>query len=185
MDGTADDRYFEWLYSLIGSVNQKNRRRNYWSLARQLYVKRFRVVVRRDVNRAEDGICLRDEFVERWGHEGIDPGWMDLDCSLLEMLIALSAHLAFESYGETGDWFWKLMENLELQRYSDNVYNATIADDIDDVIERVLDRAYGPDGVGGLFPLRDADRDQRRVEIWYQKEAYLLEGLRVNNGPRV
>jgi hypothetical protein len=185
MDGTADDRYFEWLYSHIGPVNQKNPRHTFWSLAKQLYSKPFRVVVPRDTNRAEDGVCLRDQFIDLKGREDIYPGWMDLDCSVLEMLIALSDHLAFESYGEVGDWFWKLMENLDISRFTDKLYNQNVADEVDEVLERVLTRSYSADGVGGLFPLRYADRDQRRVEIWYQKEAYLLEGQSVNNGPRV
>ncbi len=185
MDGTADDRYFEWLYSHIGPVNYNNPRHSYWSLAKQLYTKKFRWFVRNDENRAEDGVQLREEFIERWGHEGLDPNWMSLECSLFEMLVALSERLAFESYGEVGDWFWKLMENLGLNRYTDNLYNPSVAQDINETLDRVLDRDYGFDGAGGLFPLREAARDQRRVEIWYQKEAYLLEGLRVANGPRV
>lgn len=185
MHGTADDRYFEWLYSHIAPVTYNNPRHTFWSLAKQLYTTKFRWSVRNDQNRAADGIELREEFVDRWGHEGVPVGWMDLECSVLEMLIALCERLTFESYGEVSDWFWKLMENLEIHRYSDHRYNATALHEIDEVLERVLDRHYGRDGVGGLFPLREGRRDQRRVEIWYQKEAYLLEGLRVNNGPRV
>lgn len=185
MHGTADDRYFEWLYSHIGPVEYNNPRHTFWSLARQLYVTKFRWFVHNDENRAADGIQLREEFMDRWGHEGVEPNWLDLECSVFEMLIALSERLAFESYGEVSDWFWKLMENLGLTAYNDLTYNAVHSDEIAEAVNRVLDRTYGRDGTGGLFPLREGRRDQRRIELWYQKEAYLLEGLRVNNGPRV
>lgn len=185
MDGTADDRYFEWLYSHIGPVNYNNPRHTFWELAKQLYTKKFRWSIENDANRAEEGCMLRDEFVERKGHEGIDSNWMTLPCSFLEMVLVLSDRMAFESYGDMQGWFWKLMENLEVDKYTDFIYNKSVASEINHILDRVLDREYGPDGVGGLFPLRDNHgRDQRRVELWYQKEAYLLEGLSVHNGPR-
>lgn len=185
MEGTADDRYFEWLYSHIGSVDDKNPRHTFWELAKQMYQKRFFWFVPNDDNRAMDGKLLRESFINDMGGEGVSQSWMDLPCSFLEMLIALSAHTAFETYGEAGDWFWKILENLGLNRFSDSRYNPHVAHEIDECMERVMRREYGADGTGGLFPLRHAQRDQRNVEIWYQKEAYLIEGLRVNNGPRV
>ena len=69
------------------------------------------------------------------------------------------------------------MENLDLRQFSDEVYEDYI-DAPDLVQERVdvfLDRAYSPDGTGGLFPLHEPDEDQRQVELWYQMSAYLLE----------
>lgn len=185
MHGTADDRYFEWLYSHIGPVNYDNPGHTYWSMAKQFHTTKFTWFVRNDANRAEDGLLLREAFIDKWGDEGVTVEWLTLDCSILEMLIALSDRLAFESYGGVADWFWQLMSNLGLQRYTDRYYNQHNSGEIAEVLQRVLDRTYGYDGSGGLFPLREATRDQRKVELWYQKEAYLLEGLRVNNGPRV
>jgi hypothetical protein len=40
--------------------------------------------------------------------------------------------------------------------------------------QRVINRTYGPDGSGGLFPLHKPHiLDQRRVELWYQMQYYL------------
>lgn len=186
MDGTADDRFFEWLYSHIGPVVYNNPRHTHWKMMRQLYQIEFRAFILNDSNRAEDGMALREEFINQWGPEGINEEWMDLPCSLFEMLIALAGRAAFESYGSTGDWFWKFMENLGLDRYTDHVYNNHVAQDINDVAERVIQRHYSHDGTGGLFPLRSPQNDQRSVELWYQLQAYLIEGLNgVANGPRV
>lgn len=182
MDGTADDRYFEWLYSHIGPVDQRTSRQTFWSLARQMYRTEFTWKIGRDRNRAEHGCQLRDEFADRWGHEGLDPNWMSLPCSFLEMTLALSYHLAYESYGEAHDWFWKLMSNTGLSRYNDRRFDEG---EVRHIIDRVMGRYYNSDGSGGFFPLVHPRQDQREVELWYQKEAYLLEGHSISNGPVV
>lgn len=172
MDQPLDDAYLSWLYSQIGSVKLRNRARSYWRLARQLYTKEFVWFVPNDDNRVEDGRDLRFEFLTQEGLEA-DDAWMDLGCSMLEMLIGLSRRLSFEAEGEASDWFWHLMDTLELRECNDR---ASWSDEmVNDVLERVIYRNYGPDGVGGLFPLETACEDQRNVELWYQMSAYLLE----------
>jgi hypothetical protein len=44
---------------------------------------------------------------------------------------------------------------------------------VDEILERVIGRTYRPDGRGGFFPLRYAEKDQREVELWYQLNAYV------------
>ena len=100
------------------------------------------------------------------------------------MLIALSDRLAFEAGGSTGPWFWKLVENLELKQYTDNIYEISIEEEVDEVLDRLINRTYERDGSGGLFPLRQDPRDQRKVEILYQMSSYLLENDFFNIGPR-
>lgn len=100
---------------------------------------------------------------------------MGLGCSMLEMLIALCHRISFESDRTAGDWFWKLMQNLELRDYTDNKFNRQTEEHIDECLDRVINRTYEPTGRGGLFPLAAAMQDQRNVEIWYQMSAYLLE----------
>jgi hypothetical protein len=48
---------------------------------------------------------------------------------------------------------------------------------ISDIVDRVTDRRYATNGAGGLFPLQNAEQDQRKIELWYQANAYLLERL--------
>lgn len=183
-DGTLDDRYFDWLYKKIGSLRNRNPAKSYWNLARQLHSTPFYWFVHNDDNRCEDGKELRYEFLSETGNEPTDISWLALDCSMLEMLIALARRACFESRGTTGDWFWQFMFNMNLDKYTDAVYNEPAKEDIQDRLERIVQRKYGEDGNGGIFPLRLSRYDQRRVELWYQMSAYLLEGEFVDHGPK-
>jgi hypothetical protein len=176
MAGTVDDQYFEWLYSQVGAVRNRNPKQSRWNLLRQLFVKEFVWLIANDDNRVEDGRDLRDEFLA--SAEGIDDPsreWMELGCSMLEMLIALGRRVAFETEESPVDWFWKLIDNMGLLTYTDDKYNNRIAQHVDEVCDRVIYRNYAPDGSGGLFPLHEVHGDQRKVELWYQMSAYLLE----------
>lgn len=175
MSGTLDDLYLPWLYSQIGgrSVKVKDRSRTHWSLLKQLYSIEFVWIIPNDDNRAEDGKNLRYEFVDERGYYDVDPDWMGLGCSFLEMLVGLSRRLSFESDREPRYWFWHLLENLGLTGYTDHVrYNR---EEVDDIANTVIWRTYEKDGRGGLFPLSYTNQDQREVEIWYQLSAYLLQ----------
>lgn len=185
--GTLDDAYFEWLYGQIGAVRNRNPARSYWLLAKQLYTTPFLWFIPNDDNRVEDGKELRFEFLDFTGFILDDPRelWLDLECSMLEMLIALSRRLAFESDRPPLEWFWRLMQNLELERYSDDLYEIAIQEEVEETLNRINHRTYSADGTGGLFPLRDATHDQRKIELWYQMSSYLLEGEYVDNLPRV
>jgi hypothetical protein len=183
-NGTLDDFYFEWLYKeAVGATRDPNPARSFWMLARQLYEIPFTWSVPNDDNRAEDGKCLRDEFVMETHIQDVDQDWMDLDCSMLEMLIALSRRASFESSGETGDWFWHILRNLQIDRYSDLRYNTGVKADVNRVVERIIYRKYERNGDGGLFPLRNATKDQRKAELLEQMSLYLLEGDYIDNGP--
>ena len=173
MKEPLDEQYLTWLYSRIGSTKVTNPTRTYWSLFKQLYQKEFVWLVPNDDNRVEDGRDLRYAFLEEAGLKHVDPNWMGLGCSVLEMLIALSERMAFEADGQARTWFWHLLDNIGLGGYTDAKQDC--AEDIEDVVDRVIWRNYEPDGRGGLFPLENPASDQREVEIWYQLCAYLLE----------
>jgi hypothetical protein len=180
-----DARYFEWLYGQIGSTRITDPSQTFWELARRFYQTPFHWFVHNDDNRAEDGKELRFEFLSTNHIEEHDNSWVDLECSMLEMLIALSRRAAFESYGEAHEWFWVFIRNLGLDKYTDAVWNRHIQLEVDSVLTRLNQRHYGRDGTGGIFPLRTATIDQRRVELWYQLSAYLLESDFVNHVPFV
>jgi hypothetical protein len=175
MNQTLDELYLTWLYGQIGSVKLRDRSRTYWSLARQLYTKEFVWIVPNDDNRVEDGKALRGEFVEEHDLEILDSAWMGLGCSVLEMLIAFSRACAFQDDGEPRTWFWLMVENIDLKQFSDNNYGGQSIKEIDDILDRVIWRTFQFSGEGGLFPLDHPDRDQRKVEIWYQFSAYFIE----------
>lgn len=140
---------------------------------RQLYTKEFVWFIPNDDNRVEDGRELRHEFLDEQEFDDVDPDWMGLGCSMLEMFIGLSRRLAFQTESEPRVWFWHLMDTLDLRICNDKSNYAQKR--VDDILSVVIWRNYEPDGRGGLFPLRTPAQDQRRVEIWYQLAAYLLE----------
>lgn len=170
--GTLDDQYLPWLYGQVSEVRSRRSSKTYWKLFRQLYSTEFAWFVPNDDNRAEDGRELRCEWASendiRPNHE-----WLALGCSFLELLIGLSRRLSFEAGGESSYWFWHLLENLELLGFNDRSHYAT--EEVDDRVSAVIWRTYDRNGRGGLFPLKRARRDQRRVEIWYQLSEYLLQ----------
>lgn len=172
MNQPLDDLYLTWLYNHIADSEDTNKSRSFWKLARQLYIKEFIWWVPNDDNRVEDGKYLREIFIDDQHLENVDPDWLELDCSMLEMLIGLSMRLSFLGEGEPIDWFWRLIDNVGL-RYSDRGnYPESF---INEVLDNIIWRVYKFSGSGGLFPLRHPERDQREVEIWYQMNAYLLE----------
>ena len=173
MNKPLDELYFTWLYGQVARVQRRHSTRTYWFLLRQLYHKPFIWFVPNDHNRKYDGIDLRYEFIDEDKIQDVDPDWMGLNCSMLEMLIALSRRFAFEAEGEPREWFWHMIQILGLDKYNDK--EGVPVNKVDDVLDRVIWRTYEPSGRGGLFPLNHAAEDQRKVELWYQLSAYLLE----------
>lgn len=170
-----DEAYFVWLYGQVGSVKNRNRSKTYWKLLRLLFEKEFTWSNDFDGNRAQDGIDLRNDFLRETGGPVGSKGWIEPECSVLEMMIALSRKLAFEGEGEPSDWFWVLIKNLGLIECTD----AFPPDPriINEILDDLIERKYADNGAGGLFPLQHPHEDQRKVELWYQAQAYLLELL--------
>jgi hypothetical protein len=168
-----DELYLAWLYSQVGSVTERNPSRSYWKVLRQLYTKPFVWLIPNDDNRAEDGRTLRIDFLREEEIDDRDPEWMQLECSMLELLIGLAQRLAFQDDGEPRAWFWHLMENLSLDKYNDNTL--VPEKEIDGILDEVIWRTYRHSGRGGLFPLKRPRANQRDVELWDQMHAYLLE----------
>lgn len=171
-----DERYLKWLYGQVASVNTRQRSRSHWSLLRQLYTTIFVAIVPHDENRIADVQDLRDEFlsVEADDERG-NLEWLRLPCSMLELLVVLSRQLAFEMDDDPRTWFWHLIEVLDLAQFNDRDYDDHAEEVIAETLDRIIWRNYSPDGHGGLFPLRNPHEDQRKVELWYQLNAYLLE----------
>lgn len=150
-------------------------------MAHKLHSTEFVWTVSNDDNRVEDGKALRFEFLDAEGldPDQIDQNWLTLGCSMLEMLIALARHASFEDLRERGhdEWFGIFLQNLQIDHFTDAKYTSREDRKLDEVMERIIYRNYQPNGNGGLFPLHNPHEDQRRVELWYQMSAYLLEDM--------
>lgn len=177
MSAYLDERYSEWLYSQVCSVRAKNPSKTFRNLFHILYTKEYVWLIPNDDNRVEDGKDLRYLFldVEDIELRPEDQRWLELGCSFLEFLIALSRRVEFETDIDAITWFWKLLENIGLNNLNDRV--EIDRDSVEEILDRVIWRNYEYNGRGGLFPLYDAREDQRKVEVWYQLSAYILERI--------
>lgn len=168
-----DELYFQWLYRQVADPDLKDPSLTYWKLLKEFFAKEFLWNVPNDENRAEDGKELRSEFIHEERLTRVDSGWLNVGCSMLELMVGLSRHLSFEADGEPYYWFWKMVDNLGLSGYSDN--RRLPKQKVEEILDRVIFRTYKRNGLGGLFPLKKTNKDQRKVELWYQKAEYLLQ----------
>lgn len=171
-----DEDYFLWLCEMVDADGPDQQ---YLGLMRHLYDTDFSEesakLVGNDDNRIEDGIQLREKFEEESLY--LDYRCLSGPCSVLEMMVALAYRMS-DTMGDDQPelWFWEMMENLGLSEMCDKEYYLVSGPEIvDEILAIFLRRKYGKDGFGGLFPLERPEKDQRKVEIWYQMSAYLIE----------
>lgn len=175
------DRYFKWLCSLV-RINAW-RGYNYYILAKRLHQKSFYGLVGNDDDRGSDGKHLRFLFANTCEAHGKLKETLDIlegPASCLEMLAALAMRIANWLDGNdsaTGYWFHTMIDNLGLDGYNDYrwIRHARPADEVERILDIWLERRYGRDGKGGLFPLANPAGDQRNKEIWNQMNQYLAE----------
>lgn len=172
MPEPLENLYFNWLYNKVCDSSARSPSLKYVNLLRELHSIEYTWIVLGDDNRAQDGCDLRMEFIHESGLEPED-SWLSQSCSVLEMLIALSRQAGFQTDDPLKDWFWVMMDNLNLSEFTDaRRHNSSL---IRDIVENFIWRTYDPTGEGGLFPLEYAESDQRQVEVWYQLSAFLYE----------
>lgn len=173
-----NNRYFNWLCSIIS--NRYVDSESYQKLMKKLHSMDFTYTIPGDSNRETDGIDLRYRFSQEQNY--IQPMCAvfldDRPCSVLEMLVALSARceeqIMCESDMEdrTGKWFWLMISNLGLDSMNDICYEDKT---VEKTIKKMLNREFKRNGSGGLFRTANPDRDMRSVEIWEQMCWYLAE----------
>lgn len=169
-----NDEYFEWLCETVDS-ERFAKQVSYRKLLVHLHNIEFTWFVPNDDNRADDGIQLRRRFALHRDDLRLQR-YLKGPCSVLEMMVALA--LRCEEWimddaqlgDRTGQWFWGMIHNLELSSMRDSKFDR---DYVDDVVARLLNREYEPDGRGGLFTVRHCNYDLRTVEIWVQLSWYL------------
>lgn len=170
------DDYFKWLYDLM-CHDRGSKKISYKRLFRFLHSAEFTYTIFRDKNRAHDGIDLRYRYARSLGYDSdYFADYLEGPCSVLEMMIALALRceetiMDDPRFGDrTTQWFWGMISSLGLNGMDDSRFDHKYAYS---VIERFLRRDYEPNGKGGLFTIKNCDRDLRDVEIWYQLNWYL------------
>lgn len=179
-EGSAplDELYLQWLYKQVADPGFEDRTLTFWKIFKVLFEKEFVWIVPNDENRIGDGKALRIAFCEEMGFSEVDGCWIELGCSMLELMVGLAKRLEEEALeGKAHYWFWAhLMENIGLSRMNDKRrFTKKTLEMIDDILETIIYRTYNSSGLGGFFPLIEPQHDQREREIWYQLNDYILE----------
>lgn len=179
MSAYLDNAYLEWLYKQVSPVSLKNPERTNWKLLRQLYSKEFAWTIQNDENRAVDGHDLRYTFLMETGTRNPDILWLEMGCSMLEMILGMAIRYAFMMDSDPAECFWEILENMGIDRSwsNDANYDDHISRGVDDIMNRVINRTYSPRGEGGLFPVPASSNDQRSRELWYQLCEYVNDRL--------
>lgn len=170
--------YLVWLINLINADNYKGK--SYIKLCSLLNKIPFEPVMKLDKNRSSDvQSLLRETYIQSqsdWYRLSNDeimelPAW---PVSFLELIISLAMRIDLDFMREingidnTRIYFWVLVRNLGFLSFDDDNWNE---DSIISVVNRlniVQERKYDFNGNGGLFPLENAEMDQRNVQIWNQ-----------------
>lgn len=166
--------YFEWMHDLV-CEDRFAKTISYRQLLTFLHEVEFIYFVPYDENRAAEGISLRYRYCLLHNCEDLEH-YITGPCSVLEMMVALALRCEETIMDDplmgnrTSQWFWNMISNMGLGSMSDNNYNEWL---VNDVVTRFLNREYEPDGRGGLFRVKDWDRDMRTAEIWHQLMAYI------------
>ena len=166
--------YWAWLMDIVKIPS------DYSKLGNFLANEQFTWINPMDGNRADDGIDMRLAYARECGLPIItDDIYNEMNCSVLEMLVALCCRIERDITGTPGDdhpekWFWEFMHNLRIDAESDDIFDENY---VSLVIDTWLNRGFKRNGVGSPFPLRRAFGDQRRKEIWNQAQSYLIENL--------
>lgn len=172
-----ENEYFDWMCDVVCD-KRFPRGISYFKLLSYLHdtVFTWPVRMRRDENRAKDGINLRRRFALSKRDEHLTACFGDKPCSVLEMMVALAVRCEesimdnTEIGNRTSQWFWGMISNLGLGECTDDNFDEVY---VENVIQTFLRRKYDPDGKGGLFRVRECDKDLRKAEIWYQMCWYL------------
>lgn len=154
-------------------------------LIERLFQAEFFHTVKWDENRERDGKGLRFRFAQATdlaSRMNMSPSGLTayIDrvmgyCSLLEVMVVLACRME-EDYMDNpqmGDrstcWFTDMLLSMQLGHVPDIWYEQ---ERIDKAIHITLNRLYEYNGRGGLFHIRNADRDMRDVELWGQMLEY-------------
>lgn len=175
----VENDYFEWMYDKVcsGRYEAPN---SYRKLLTYLHGVEFTYRMRNDADRAQDGVDLRHRFALQNRDYYYDYIIRSLDgpCSILEMMIAIAIRcegtMDDAKYGDrTGQWFWKMVNNLGLGGMIDYRFDEAF---VEKTIDTFLKRKYEPNGQGGLFMFRECEFDMRKMSIWMQM-CYFLDTI--------
>lgn len=179
-------QYYQWLIEKIDS----ERLDIYRMVLKMLHKKEFYYINAMDENRNKDGQILRDRFVYEYFSGDPTKAYDALEgpASMLEVMIGLAERMDAELYlpaiqnrEEYVDSFWELFCNAGFDQLKDcDIFDSWDDTSFDKKVTKILERKYNKAGEGGFFPIKGRLRDdQRKLELWYQMQSYLIENYPV------
>lgn len=167
------DDYLEWLIWRCGLEKEQRFNR----LFEILHNINFVFYMGRDENREIDGFDLREKYEIPDVYLDFEEDFINRECSVMEMLVALSIRVDSDIIGDPGEenpseFFIKMLENLGLDRFEGERFKRV---DVCYIVDRWLRRGFDHNGYGSPFPVKMDHRDQRKLEIWDQVNSYINE----------
>lgn len=136
-----------------------------------------------DNNRISDVIDLQMELARKNGYD-INELSDNHSISVFEVLAVMciegedSVMYDPDIEDRTYVWFWDIMHNLKLDKYTDTIFDMsdTAERHVDEIISIWMNREYNYDGSdGGAFIIRHPREDLRKVDLWMQYMWWLTE----------
>lgn len=179
MSDIREDDYKEWLLQIVNIDDYHYR--THTKLFEKLYITEFYAIIHRDGNRLEDGLDLREDYLDAMRGNITETVYMFPPfCSMLEMLVAFARRIEEDimwdpDYGDrTDEWFWLMLDSLGLSDMTDDVFDEKIVENIlNDFLERRNDVTLFPN----TNPKKVSQRGKKlsQVELWYQMNYYFGE----------
>ena len=72
------------------------------------------------------------------------------------------------------DWFWLMMENMQLIQHDNPNFDE---DTVKDILDKFVKRKFKPNGEGGPFPIDKPRENLRKVSWWYNLNFYIDENF--------
>ncbi len=173
------NNYYLWLLGIVDGAGYFID--DYNEMLWELFDTDFVWLIEMDSNRALDGLGLRYEYVNYYdGNPCPEFEWKE--ASVLEVLIALAHNWEHEiTYDSrigdrTAQWFWLMLKNLGLTEYPNWRFEK---EKVDEIVKIWIFREFQKDGKGSPFPVKSGKGDQKKVEIWYQLQQFVLENVEI------
>ena len=185
-NAATSSTYIEWLVKdKLGLTDKEWKKYNF--LCNSLAKIEFIAVHPLDENRAEDGLELRSQFSDETGLYLDGSSGLTVRCSMLELIAGLAIKVENRimrniSIGDrTSKWFFVMIDNMDFSKMTNNDWKYDYEDYIRKVCSSIINRDYGSNGVGGLFPLKNDSKNWTNEEIWVQCMAFLRENYPDND----
>lgn len=176
MISAVKNTYFEWLCDFVGGCG------NHRKLLEILFDIDYYWLVNFDDGKEKDGLYLREKYTNLVGENNdVYIG----KCKVLEVLVCLAVSCEDQIMhdrdigDETYKWFWMMINNLGLmkEKFNDNYIDQNEENEVRNIVDNMLARRYGNDGIGSLFPCQKPVSDFNRMSLWLQLNHFLLENF--------